>query len=76
MLVVRAKEILAQDEKTRRANYARTCYLCESNEVVRVPVTWKVIALGVLTLGMYFPAFFRHYKCNKCGKRLSHFSMS
>ena len=70
---VRAKSILDEDFRTKKEESGTTCYYCESKNVVKVPVTWKTIVLGLFTLGIYYPGAFKHYKCNSCGKKLSHF---
>ena len=69
----KAYELIEEVVKERKEEYGKTCYYCESNNVVKNPVTWKTILLGILTLGIYFPGAFKHFKCNDCGKKLSHF---
>jgi len=72
----KAKSIIDEDMKTKKEESGTTCYHCESKNVVKVPVTWKTIILGILTLGIYYPAGFKRYLCKDCGRRLSHFVMT
>ena len=69
----KAKQIIDEHLKIKKQEYGKTCYYCESNNVVKVPVTWKTIILGILTLGIYYPGAFKHFKCNDCEKKLSHY---
>jgi DNA-directed RNA polymerase subunit RPC12/RpoP len=69
----KAKTIIDEDFKIKKEEFGKTCYYCESKNVIKVTVTWKTILLGIITLGIYYPGAFKRYKCNDCGKKLSHF---
>lgn len=71
--IERAQSILAAGIKERTGNASEHCPDCDSHDVQRRRVTWKTILVGILTLGVYYPGFFREFRCMRCGARWSYY---
>lgn len=66
---VGAAKILAEHEKRMRQERARRCPRCESTDVTEQRLGFAGIVLSILTLGLYYVAVYRPYRCNGCRNR-------
>jgi RNA polymerase subunit RPABC4/transcription elongation factor Spt4 len=64
-----AERILADHEKRMRRERARRCPRCESTDVTEQRLGFAGMVLSILTLGLYYVAVYRPYRCNDCQNR-------
>ena len=64
-----ARKILKEEDTKCSNEYKHRCFNCESTDVTETKLNARIILLGILTLGLYFPFLFKPFRCNQCGNK-------
>ena len=63
----KAREILKKAFKENMEERGKRCPKCGSENIVEKRLNPLILLLSVVTLGLYFLAFYWPYRCRKCG---------